>query len=93
MTSFASEAAALNYYEVNPNTVWAIVVFDESVDYSTALPDAISYRLRVRRKSADDDWETENNFAFFQNPSYRNDEKEGGRPCKSYFTYIFRNAP
>lgn len=80
VTGYASSSALETYQASNTKTVWAGVVFDESATYA-ALPQDITYSLRVSLLSGETNWRTDRTYAFTVTSSPRNDDKTGGEPC------------
>jgi len=79
VTGYTSVSDILTYVESNKASVWGAVVFDEA-DYSTTLPNAIQYSLRVAFEKSEKEWFTEFNYPFFRSSGYRNNDSDGGEP-------------
>ncbi|KAJ8311158.1 hypothetical protein KUTeg_011297 [Tegillarca granosa] len=78
---FQNEDDLLLFNSANSEDIWAAVNFEDTKDYTTAIPKDIVYKLRVATSSGNNQrWNTGNTYPFFQIPGYRNNQSTGGDP-------------
>lgn len=82
VTGYTSSTLLRNAYDLNSASVWAAIEFDESADYTSSLPNHVTYSLRValNEKADDKKWFTDRSYQFFQAPGYRNNFSTAGEP-------------
>ncbi|KAL5014325.1 hypothetical protein ScPMuIL_008595 [Solemya velum] len=77
---FPNQAQLLKTYEGAEDQIWAAVVFDESVDYSSAIPKDVKYAIRFPPKDGGKQWRTRSAYPFRIMTGYRSNDGTGGTP-------------